>query len=78
MNYTPQTIRGVTDHIVDDAFIKNATQTNDRILVVQANLKNNSDVFDDATVTLFEKLEELTKDAKNQAGRIDYVDVRIH
>ncbi len=78
MNYTPQTIRGVTDHIVDDAFIKNATQTNERILVVQANLKNNSDVFDDATVTLFEKLEELTKDAKNQAGRIDYVDVRIH
>lgn len=78
MNHTPETIRGVSDHIINDAFVKTAPRTDDRVLVVQANLEDNSDIFNDATVTLFETLETVSKDAQSQVGSVDYIDVRIN
>ncbi len=81
MKYTPTHIKGVSDHTINNAFLKTDVQDEANILVIDANLKNETNSitdFDSSYLRLLDRLERLTERVQSQTADIDYVDIRVH
>jgi hypothetical protein len=81
MRLTPKHIKGVSNHAINDAFLKTAVQDEKKILVIDANLNhetNSIETLDDSYVHLLDHLELLSKRVQTQTSDVDYIDIRVH